>query len=73
MHCLSFYRFNNLESPCCYHFIDLFVSYFSREMQQDKPGNITALQNINKRESERRKREREREKKNRNPLNERIN
>ena len=49
MHCLSFYRFNNLESPCRYHFIDLFVSYFPREMQQDKPGNITTLENIDKR------------------------
>ena len=26
--------------------IDLFVSYFPREMQQDKPGNMTTLENI---------------------------
>ena len=48
--------------------IDLFVSYFPREMQQDKPGNITTLENINKRL----KCEREREE-NGNLLNERIN
>ena len=56
---------------CCYNFIDLFVSYFSREMQQDKPGSITTLENINMR-GRRGERRETLKGKNRNLPNERI-
>ena len=39
--------------------IDLFVSNFPREMQQDKPGNITTLERKYLETSDRRKRENE--------------